>query len=204
MTCPDFTWDPDEYLDAIRLEVPLYDRLQDEVVAAASATPAVKVLELGVGSGETTRRLLASLPEAHVTGIDSSPEMLERARRDLPSGRVRLLRQALQDSLPAGPFDLVVSALAVHHLDGMGKADLFRRIAGVLSSSGRFVLGDLVVPARSEDAISPIDGEYDQPSRLDEQLAWLADARFTTHVTWMNRDLAVLVACRGGRGGRRR
>jgi len=196
MTAPDAIWDPDEYLDSIRLEIPFYDRLQDEVVAAASAAPAVDVLELGIGSGETTRRLLVSLPDAHVTGIDSSSEMLERARRDLPKSRVRLRRQPLEETLPAGHFDLVVSALTVHHLDGMGKADLFRRIAGVLSSSGRFVLGDLIVPDRPEDAVSPIDGEYDQPSRLDEQLTWLSEAGFTTRVTWLERDLAVLLASR--------
>ena len=36
---------------------------------------------------------------------------------------------------PAGPFDLVASALAVHHLDGPGKAELFRRLAGVLAGA---------------------------------------------------------------------
>jgi tRNA (cmo5U34)-methyltransferase len=35
----------------------------------------------------------------------------------------------LEDALPVGNIDLVVSALAVHHLDGAGKADLFARIA---------------------------------------------------------------------------
>jgi hypothetical protein len=35
----------------------------------------------------------------------------------------------LQDPLPEGNFDLVGSALAVHHLDGAGKADLFARVA---------------------------------------------------------------------------
>jgi tRNA (cmo5U34)-methyltransferase len=52
----------------------------------------------------------------------------------------------LEDAPPEGNFDLVVSALAVHHLDGAGKADLFARVAVRLRSGGRFVVGDLVVP----------------------------------------------------------
>jgi cyclopropane fatty-acyl-phospholipid synthase-like methyltransferase len=57
----------------------------------------------------------------------------------------------LEDPLPGGPFDLVVSALAVHHLRAPGKADLFRRIAEQLTPGGRFVMGDVVV---SDDAVS--------------------------------------------------
>jgi tRNA (cmo5U34)-methyltransferase len=95
--------------------------------------------------------------------------------------------------LPEGPFDVVYSALAVHHLDGTGKADLFRRVATVLAPGGRFVLGDVIVPDDPADAIAPIDGVYDKPSRVDEQLRWLADAGFDARVTLLSKDLAVLV-----------
>src|SRR5262245_62724772 len=55
-------------------------------------------------------------------------------RSSLPPDRVSLLVGRLEDPLPQGPFDLVVSALAVHHLDAASKADLFRRIAATLRS----------------------------------------------------------------------
>ena len=54
-----------------------------------------------------------------------------------------------------GQFDLVFSALAVHHLDTAGMEDLFRRVAGVLSPGGRFVLGDVVVPRDPSDVVTP-------------------------------------------------
>jgi SAM-dependent methyltransferase len=57
-----------------------------------------------------------------------------------------------------GNFDLVVSASAVHHLDGAGKADLFARIAARLRSGARFVLGDVVVPDDPADVVTLIDG----------------------------------------------
>ena len=53
--------------------------------------------------------------------------MLDRARERLPDADLRASR--LEDPLPEGPFDLVVSVLAVHHLDGDGKRDLFTRVA---------------------------------------------------------------------------
>ena len=99
----------------------------------------------------------------------------------------------LEDPLPHGPFDLVFSALCIHHLDGPGKADLFRRVAEVLEPGGRFVIGDVVVPDDPADAVTPLSPDYDLPSRVDEQLAWLADAGFSADVVWRARDLAVFL-----------
>jgi SAM-dependent methyltransferase len=79
----------------------------------------------------------------------------------------------LEDRLPDGSFDLVVSALAVHHLDAAAKADLFVRVADQLRPGGRFVLGDVVVPDDPADAVTPIDGWYDKPSTVADQLRWL-------------------------------
>ena len=108
----------------MREAVPGYDRLQDETLAA-TGVGAKSVLELGTGTGETARRVLDRHPDAQLIGIDASPGMVNVARDSLPSDRVRLLVGRLEDPLPEGPFDLVVSALAVHHLEGTGKAGLF-------------------------------------------------------------------------------
>ena len=62
--------------------------------------------------------MLAAHPGARLTGLDSSPEMLAQARETLDPERVELVLRALDQSLPAGCFELVVSALAVHHLEG--------------------------------------------------------------------------------------
>jgi cyclopropane fatty-acyl-phospholipid synthase-like methyltransferase len=96
--------------------------------------------------------------------------------------------------LPPGPFDLVVSALAVHHLGGTEKADLFGRVAAELRPRGRFVLGDVVIPQDPADAVTPLTDGHDRPSTADAQLRWLADAGFRATVTWCERDLVVLRA----------
>jgi tRNA (cmo5U34)-methyltransferase len=187
-----FHWDPDSYAELMREEVPDYELLQD-VASAATGEDARRVLELGTGTGETTKRVLARHPRALLVGLDASREMLEHARPALPPDRVRLLVARLEDPLPAGPFDVVVSVLAVHHLDGPGKADLFKRLAAVLSPGGRFVLGDVVIPDDPSDAVTPIDGSYDTPSSVADQERWLQDAGFSSHVEWTHRDLAVIL-----------
>src|SRR5207248_8040253 len=117
------------------------------------------------------------------------------ARRALERFDVRLGRGRLEDPLPPGPFDLVVSALAVHHLDAAGKQSLFGRVAGTLRPGGRFVLADVVVPEDPADAVTPIDDDgYDKPDSVGDQLDWLACAGLRARVHWASRDLAVIVA----------
>lgn len=187
-----YHWEPDRYLELMHTELPVYERLQDEV-AVATGAGATRILELGTGTGETARRVLERHPGGALVGVDSSAEMLAHARARLPRD-VRLLESRVQDALPPGPFDLVVSALAVHHLDGPEKADLFARVAAQMAPSARFVLGDVVVPEDPADAITPLDPGYDLPSTVAEQIGWLADAGLAASVTWSHRDLAVLVA----------
>jgi tRNA (cmo5U34)-methyltransferase len=187
-------WDPATYLDEMLAELADYPQLQAETVSAAEDVAVRDMLELGIGTGETARLMLGAYPDAHLTAIDSSPQMLERARSVLPDADLRLAR--LEDPLPEGPFDLVYSALVVHHLDGAGKRDLFDRVARVVRPGGAFVLADLVVPEDSADAVTPIDWEMDLPDRLDDQLAWLRAAGFAAEPVWTYKDLAVIKARR--------
>ena len=99
----------------------------------------------------------------------------------------------LEDPLPEGPFDVVVSVLAVHHLDGVGKAELFRRAADSLTPNGRIVLGDFVVPEDPSDLVTTLEPGYDTPSSISDQLHWLTAAGLQARVAWAHRDLAVLV-----------
>jgi tRNA (cmo5U34)-methyltransferase len=144
---PQFHDAPARSLGLMRSTLPLYDRLQDEVVRATRDVAAERILDLGAGTGETAARCLEAHPSARIVALDASPEMLEVASA-LLGDRAELRLGRLEQDLPEGPFELVVSALAVHHLDGEGKADLFRRIRDRLAPGGRFVLADVIVPMR--------------------------------------------------------
>jgi tRNA threonylcarbamoyl adenosine modification protein (Sua5/YciO/YrdC/YwlC family) len=188
-----FHFDPATYAEMIRDDIPVYDRLQEEL-ARASGEGARRVLELGTGTGETARRLLARHPEAELVGVDESAAMLGEAGRVLPAERVQLRVSRLEDPLPPGPFDLVASALCVHHLRGSEKRELFARVRATLGTGGRFVLGDVVVPADPADAVIPLSPGFDHPSTAAEQLGWLAEAGFEAQLSWQDRDLVVVVA----------
>jgi tRNA threonylcarbamoyl adenosine modification protein (Sua5/YciO/YrdC/YwlC family) len=188
-----FHFDPSTYVEMITSEMPGYARLQREVTKA-SGTGARLVLDLGTGTGETARRLLEAHPYAFLVGVDVSGAMLDVARDSLPPGRFELHLASIEEELPEGPFDVVTSALAVHHLSGPEKAELFVNVRQALRPGGRFVLGDVVVPEDPADATTPLTPGFDRPSPLADQLHWLEDAGFDAQVRWASGDLAVIVA----------
>lgn len=190
-----FQFDPETYTEMVRSEVPAYLELQDATAKATAGISVERVLELGVGTGETATRVLALHPTARLTGIDQSQAMLEHARRQHPGADLRV--GCLEDPLPEGTYDLVVSALAVHHLDDDAKADLFARIADQLRPGGLFVLSDVIVPEDPSQVVTPIDDDgYDKPSPVADQLTWLKAAGLEPHVVWLCRDLTVIAADR--------
>lgn len=161
--------------------MPRYAELQERVIDAIPFAPG-PVLELGIGTGETTRHLLARYPDARVTGLDSSPGMVFRAR-ELGVEEVRLAR--MEDPLPDGPWDLVISVLSVHHLDDPAKRDLLRRVR---EQSRALVIGDVVeVPA--ERRVAPLVPGTDMPVPAAELAAWCGG-----ELTWEADDLAVVRA----------
>lgn len=152
-----FDWTPDEYLQRIRAKVPRYEELQEQAVAAVPFPPE-RVLELGMGTGETTRRLIEAYPDAWVVGLDSSPEMVFRARQTYDD--VQLAR--MEDPLPDGPWDLVISVLSVAGLGDEQKRALFRRVR---DHSRSLVIGDSFEPGELDDVLAWSGGE----------LTWRAD-----------------------------
>jgi tRNA (cmo5U34)-methyltransferase len=159
-----FDWTPDAYLERIRAEIPGYDDLQQQSVAAIPFPPE-RVLELGMGTGETTRRLIEAYPDAWVIGLDSSPDMVFRARKTYDD--VQLAR--MEDPLPDGPWDLVISVLSVNALDGEQRRALCRRVR---EHSRSLVIGDVF-----------------QGDQLSELAEWAGG-----EVVWQQGDLAVVRA----------
>jgi tRNA (cmo5U34)-methyltransferase len=174
----DFSWKPDDYLDLIKQEIPRYEELQDQAIAAIPFAPQ-RVLELGMGTGETTRRLIEAYPDSWVIGLDSSPDMVYRAREMYDD--VQLAR--IEDPLPDGPWDLVIGVLSIHHLTADRKRELFRRVG---EHSRALVIGDVV---KADVQVTPIDEGYDFPETAADLAAWSGG-----EVTWAADDLAVVRA----------
>lgn len=173
-----FHWDPETYLERIRAEVPGFDALQKAAIDAIPGSPE-RVLELGMGTGETTRVLLEAHPDAWVIGLDSSPDMVYRLREDYDG--VMLAR--MEDPLPDGPWDLVIAVLSVHHLTDDNKKTLFRRVR---EQAKALVIGDVV---RADVQMTTVDPERDFIDTADELAEWCGG-----EVTWTHDDLAVVRA----------
>ena len=193
-----FHFDPVTYLEMVRSEVRDYDTLQHEIARLVDEgvnTESPRVLDLGAGTGSTAQAVLTTRPAASLVLFDENPNMLAVAREVLPESNVgQIVIADLSDPLPAGPFDAIVSALAVHHLDGEEKRELFAAVHDRLLPGGRFAMADVVVPDDPSDAITPLSAGYDKPDRASDVLAWLRAAGFRAEITWQARDLAVFVA----------
>lgn len=190
---PHFHFVAPDYAAVIREDIPLYDEFQEQVARAADGGSVRRILDLGIGTGETAERLLIRHPEATLLGIDESEAMLAEARRRLDGAAVDMRPGRLQDELPDERFDLIVSALCVHHLDSEEKAALFRRVRRRLGPAGRFVLGDVVVPAQPPTRPVSLSPGYDKPDTVADQVTWLRAAGFRVEVPWDRDDLAVIV-----------
>lgn len=188
-------WSPDGYLEFVREEIPAYDDLQQHLVDASLRVHAHRILDLGSGTGETARRLLDAHPHAELHGIDASEQMLVAARESL-AGRPAHFRAAqLEHPLPSGEYDLIASALTVHHLTPAEKRELFDRVAAILAPGGRFVLADVVIPDDPDDSATLLS-DYDRPSSIPDQIEWLHATGLQPHLCWTHADLAVIAADR--------
>ncbi len=192
-----FHFDPESYGDDVIDVVHDYEEFQSVLVAHVAAIAPRRILELGVGTGETTRRLFEVVPHVSVLGVDGSPAMLAAATAALAgagnfTGHVAML----QEPLPDGEFDAVASALTVHHLERAEKADLFRRVRQSLRPGGRFVLADVVtVEAEMGGERIHLTEHFDKPSSAVEMIDWIGEAGFSeATVVWSRGDLVVIVA----------
>jgi len=111
----------------------------------------LSVLDLGAGFGAVTEHFLERYPRATVTCVDGSAAMVVRATDRLQKygERVRILRADLADAawtaiVKGKVFEVVVSAIAIHHLTHQRKRELDREVFELLVPGGIFLNNDVV------------------------------------------------------------
>jgi len=198
-------WHPAEYDGPRRRLVPSFDLLYasaaEQVAIAIGDRPAGDVLDLGAGTGLLSAAVVARVPAVRLHLLDGSPAMLGHARQRLADRPgTRFTEGDLTGPLPAGPFAAVVSALAIHHLSGEQKRDLYGRVFAALRPGGVFVNLDQVLgptPAVEQQYAAgheayarrhgSDDAEWagaeermraDRPDTMDDQLGWLRSIGF--------------------------
>jgi putative AdoMet-dependent methyltransferase len=156
-----------------------YDELLDWVIERAVINSGSRVLELGSGTGNLSRRIAGC---AELVAVDLSDQMEAIARSKL--GHLSNRRFIRCDILDAsdhapGPFDRVLSTYAIHHLTEPEKHTLFAKIRHSLVKGGRAVFGDLMVQDRptldSKIREYSAKGDLATVEALREEFFWLVD-----------------------------
>ena len=140
---------PDDYDQFIQLAGINHSGALEAVCEMVRVKP-VSSLELGVGTGLLTQRLLERFPNARVTGVDGSSEMLAIGKRKLAAFGKRFTPivssfEGCDWNRAAGrPYDLIVSSFALHHMDHAGYPDFFTGMLRLLRPGGQLLVADLV------------------------------------------------------------
>jgi tRNA (cmo5U34)-methyltransferase len=192
------------------------------VWAMETTAPEPEVLDVGAGTGLLSAFLLEKFPGARLTLMDISENMLDMARKRFaarPETKYVVCDYSRSDL--GGPYDIICSALSIHHLETEDKRQLFRRIFAAIRPGGMFVNADqadgetsyfrqryldywnefLTGGPMSADQHAEIlkrRDTLDKNEKLSLQLAWLHEAGFSdVDVVYKNRTFIVTVAGKG-------
>ncbi|MEN6610694.1 MAG: methyltransferase domain-containing protein [Methanoregulaceae archaeon] len=187
------------------------------VWAAESTKDNPAILDVGAGTGLLSALLLEKFPAAALTLVDLSDRMLDVARERFAGRDVRYLTGDYSDLALGGPYDIIASALSIHHLPHEGKRQLYRKIFSALVPGGVFVNADQAagetswLDARFRGywdrfvAESTFDraelnaamqrrDTLDKNAKLSDQLTWLRESGFSdVDIVYRNRFFVVII-----------
>jgi len=192
------------------------------VWAAESSAPEPVILDIGAGTGLLSALLLQKFPNARMTLQDISENMLEIARKRFGGRKnITYLVSDYSQGIPPGQYDLVCSALSIHHLTRKDKRHLFREIFSALKPGGLFVNADQAdgdtpyfrkryleywneflnsgpMNDKEHAEILKRRDTLDRNEKLSVQLHWLQECGFSdVDVIYRNRTFIISVARKG-------
>jgi tRNA (cmo5U34)-methyltransferase len=209
--------------DSRRRRIPCFDEFYQTGAAVLSCDKASpRVLDIGAGTGLYSAYLLKRYPNAELTLIDLSEEMLSLARERF-AGRpnTRYLIGDYTEYSFDETFDIVISALSLQFVHPEHIAKVFERINKFLSPNGEFLNADRVVSpdpvlqglhgaawfdfvkanGATEEDMLRIKRSYAlvEPSTVNEQLTWLRKAGFSAcDCVFLYRNFAVMYGRKDG------
>lgn len=193
-----------------RILIPCFDDFYTtavNIIPKDRSTP-LKILDLGAGTGLYSAMVQATFPHAEFTLLDLSEEMLAQAKsrfNQMGKSPTIIISDYVGIDL-VGSYDIVISALSIHHLSHPEKEHLYQQIYSLLNPDGMFINADQVLGKTPDlenlyrqnwldsvraGGLSEADlqaakkrMEYDRMSPLDIQLSWLEAAGFQNVDCW--------------------
>jgi tRNA (cmo5U34)-methyltransferase len=206
-----------------RQYIPCFDDFYDTVLDLIPypRDAAIEILDLGAGTGLLAALVAAAFPNAQITLLDISSEMLVKARERFAAQPRRVHYHAL-DYIHApipGRYTIIVSALSLHHSPPEDLRVVFQKIYAALDNGGSFINADQVLgPTPELEAIyhqtwlrqirqlgcTEHEVELalermkaDRTSTLNDQLTWLKAAGFEEVDCWYKHyRFAVYAGCK--------
>jgi tRNA (cmo5U34)-methyltransferase len=215
-----------QYDDTIRRTIPPYQEMFEALVnyTFLDRQAPLEILELGCGTGNLSLFAGSVFPNAKLTLMDLSPEMLTQAGNKLAhlKNPPQLVEGGFMDvELPMQHYDLIISSVALHHLPDAEKPPMYRRIYNWLKPGGLFRCADEVKTLPADQAMSLNEAhwivwckenggtdeeiafwqdhalKYDHYASLHEHFSWMAAAGFSEIDCYWKRVLwAVFGGCR--------
>jgi tRNA (cmo5U34)-methyltransferase len=216
--------DAEIYDSVIRDFVPVYDEMINVVIEAIKIfypKMNIKVLDIGVGTGNLSLKLLENFPDIELVGYEIAPNLYEFAKRKLKEFKPNFLlknEDILKNNIH-NSFNLIISLLTFHYFDHEQKKIVYKKTYDLLKKNGLFINVDRVIS--KSDSINKVfydrmsffwdkatktwieekrekwktqDSPEEQPYYLEDQLDWLREIGFTdVECLWRNFNYCVFI-----------
>jgi tRNA (cmo5U34)-methyltransferase len=177
----------------------------------------IRVIDLGCGTGTVARRISEKFPNSEIVCLDIASNMIDLAKQKLSDhSKTSFITGDFSKTIFDGKFDLVVSSLALHHLENdKFKKEFYKKVYDILTDSGQFINADVVLASTDfhqevymnrwveyMNRTYPKDQIYDnwiqkyntedRPAKLIDQIKWLEDIGFkSVDVIWKYYNFSV-------------
>jgi len=133
------------YTELIKKCVPRYDELLSNMFLYLQPDfKPLRILDLGCGTGNLTQRILDHFPDAHIDILDLSEEILEESRKRFANkSKINYIQADFKNmNLSEVTYDLVMSSIAIHHVEDPFKLKLYKDVFYSLKTNGVFIFAD--------------------------------------------------------------
>jgi tRNA (cmo5U34)-methyltransferase len=208
-----------EYDNIIKKLIPYYEQMIDALIDTIpfGADSDIRIIDLGCGTGTISQKISKKFPNSTIVCLDIAANMIDIAKYKLEKhSSTDFILGDFSNIEFNNQFDVVVSSLALHHLEtDSDKKKFYAKIYKILNNKGVFFNADVVLASTEylqkqyidrwkkymnrsvsideiENKWIPTYEDEDRPAKLIDQLNWLKEIGFeSTDVVWKYYNFAV-------------